>query len=137
MSKKLADNSEILFRQVHPTWIDGGEPTSLTFIPSAKDQNKLSLDRSSLTSAENAHVLYTRNGSLSAAVYGLSVGEFSNQNINCEADPIDKTDSQEENPAHAIADYSEFGTSAQRKIAKKLKRNAAVRGCLYKPPAGT
>ena len=78
MSDKLNDNDEVLYRQIHPGFMDENQPSSQPFSPTAKDEGKLSVDRSSKTTAESSYRLYTRNGYESAAVYGLTVGEFAN-----------------------------------------------------------
>src|SRR5271155_1080117 len=45
----LADVGELLFRQVHPTWVDDGEPSWQAFAPFKKDEGKVSIARSSKT----------------------------------------------------------------------------------------
>lgn len=72
----LTDENEVLLRQIHPTFIQGGQPSSQPFAPTPKDANRLSVDRSSLTTAADSHALFTGNGHASEAVYGVSVGEF-------------------------------------------------------------
>jgi len=128
MSDIISDTNELLFRQVHPSFIDNGEPTSQAFRPTQKDRGKLSVDRSSLTTAKNSFDLFVENGFQSDAVYGLTVGEFNKENINCFPDPLDTNPI---NPAHASADFSSFGNSDQKKIAKRLKSKATTRGQLY------
>lgn len=129
----LTDKAELLFRQIHPNFLENGEPSSDRFRPSAKDKNKLSLDRSSLTTPEKSHALYTSNGLQSAAVFGLSVEEFESETISCHSDPVDETETSAANPAHALADYGLHTEQKQKLIAKKLKRLAISRGCLYPP----
>ncbi|MCK0510023.1 hypothetical protein [Aromatoleum buckelii] len=128
---KLTNSSEVLFRQIHPNFLENGEPSSDRFRPSEKDLNKLSVDRSALTTAAQSHGLYTSNGRASAAVFGLSVGEFESEMISCHSDPVVGTDTAVENPAHALADYSAHTSQKQKLIAKKLKRLAVARGCLH------
>jgi hypothetical protein len=131
MDDKLSDGGEVLFRQIHPTFYQNGEPSSQPFMPTPKDQNKLSVDRSALTTAATAHALFTANGHESVAVYGISVGEFGSEALECASDPLDATEDQQANPAHAIADYSPHGGSKQKTIAKRLKIKALARGCLH------
>jgi hypothetical protein len=131
MSDKLADNNEVLFRQIHPTFYQNGEPSSQPFLPTSKDQNKLSVDRSALTTAADAYELFKMNGNTSVAVYGISVGEFGVEALECTSDPLGATKDQQANLAHAIADYSLHGGSKQKNIAKRLKIKALARGCLH------
>ncbi|MFM0454150.1 hypothetical protein PQR21_27530 [Paraburkholderia nemoris] len=135
MGNKLTAEAEVLFRQIHPNFIDDGEPSSDRFRPSEKDANMLSVDRSAVITADISHALYTSNGLASAAVFGLTVGEFAQETVTCVEDPIDATDTTAANPAHALADYSAHTLKQQKLIAKKLKRAAIARGRLH-PPRG-
>lgn len=128
MGDKLTDNGEILYRQIHPSSFQDGEPGSDRFRPSVLDTNMLSVDRSSITSAANSHALYSSNGKKSAAVFGISVGEFSAELISCAEDPIEMTSVEPANPAHALANYSAHASSKQKLVAKRLKRLAIERG---------
>ena len=131
MGEKLTDSAEILFRQIHPDLIQDGVPASSGFRPKESDQDLLSVDRGSLTTAEQAHSLYTANGLASAAVYGVSVGEFDTCDLPCESDPVQKTDTEAANPAHAIAKFGGHGTSKQKTLGKRLKNFAVARGILH------
>ena len=62
MEDYLTDGSEVLFRQIHPTFVVDGYPSSQPFQPTEKDDNKLSVDRSAVTDAASAFALYARNG---------------------------------------------------------------------------
>lgn len=131
MSGILTDGDELLFRQIHPDFIQDGEPSSDRFRPSQRDENKLSVDRSELTTASDSYALYTRNGLASAAVFGLTVHEFGSEAITCAPDPVPASENMAANEAHALADYSTHTISKQKIIAKKLKRLAVARGCLH------
>jgi hypothetical protein len=131
MSDQLTPQDEVLFRQIHPSFMVNGHPSSQSFQPTDKDANKLSVDRSTITNAAGAFTLYAGNGHKSVGVYGLSVGEFSEHDLPCVPDPLDATDGQMANPAHAYADYSQHGTNKQKTIAKRLKHKAQARGCLH------
>lgn len=73
MTIQLSDDDEVLFRQVRPGFMQGDSPSSQSFMPTPKDDNKLSVDRSALTTAKGSCRLYTGNGFESTAVYGLAV----------------------------------------------------------------
>ncbi|REC98881.1 hypothetical protein DFO60_4834 [Ectopseudomonas oleovorans] len=119
------------YRQIHPTFIKDGVPSSSRFIPSAKDQNKLSVDRGSLVSAEESHANYVASGLKSAAVFGLTVGEFKSVDIPTFADPIAETPDRPENLAHALADYSAHSAAEQKQKALRLQEMAIQRGPLH------
>jgi hypothetical protein len=129
MRERLTYEDEVLFRQIHPSFVEkDGRPSSQPFHPTDKDDNKLSLDRSTITDAAGAFALYIGNGHKSAAVYGLSVGEFKEHNLPCVSDPLAATDDRAANPAHAYADFSQHGANKQKTVAKRLKVKALARG---------
>ena len=130
-SQPLCDGDEVLFRQIHPSFYDNSYPSSGPFAPSAKDDSKLSVDRSSLTTAAASHALFTGNGFASVAVYGVSVAEFNAESLPCHPDPLRAEGALAANPAHAYADFSAFNPSQSKKIAKRLRNNAVQRGRLY------
>lgn len=131
MDDPLSEDTEVLFRQVHPSFIQNDQPSSQPFAPTLKDNNKLSVDRSSLTTAAASHALHTGAGHASAAVYGVSVAEFRAEALPCISDPLKAADGEPANPAHAYADYSGHGISQQKLKAKRLKLKASTRGRLY------
>lgn len=131
MANKLTIRSEVMFRQIHPNYLQGGEPTSDRFRPTALDNDLLSVDRSSITSAEMAHALCTSTGRRSAAVFGLSVGEFHNESVTCIEDPIACTHDTPANAAHALAEFTVHDQKKQKVIAKRLKSLAIKRGCFH------
>jgi len=126
MRDKLVDEDEVLYRQVHPNFFDGEQPSSQAFAPTPKDNGKLSVDRSSLTTAGKAYELYTKNYK-SIGVWGLTVGEFGAEELDCFSDKL------EDNSAHAVADYSPYSLNQQKNKAKRLKRRAIQRGLLHPP----
>lgn len=128
---RLNDSDEVLFRQIHPNFYDDNHPASPQFAPTAKDQGKLSVDRSSMTTAEAAHALFTGNSFASAAVYGVSVGEFGAESLPCHPDPLKSEGALAANPAHSYADFSAVTISEGKKIAKRLRNNAVKRGRLH------
>jgi hypothetical protein len=131
MPDKIKDDSEILFRQIHPSFLQDGQPSSQPFCPTAKDENKLSVDRSSLTTASESFALFQSNGFATVAIYGLSVGEFREQALPCRADPLEKTEAIAANPAHACVDYGAHKPAQQKVKAKRLKLSAVARGRLH------
>jgi hypothetical protein len=129
--RPLDGDDEVLFRQIHPNFYDNSYPGSGQFAPSAKDENKLSVDRASLTTAAESHSLFTGNGFVSVAVYGVSVAEFSAEGLPCYPDPLMAEGTRAANPAHAYADFSSFTPSQGKKIAKRLRNYAVNRGRLH------
>lgn len=122
---------EMLFRQIHPDLLQDGVIASSTFLPKTNDEGKLSVDRSSMTTAKASFDLYTGNGLASVAVCGVTVGEFGKEGLRCHPDPIPATATLKANPAHAYADFNGVGTSQRRKMAQRLRTVAARRGILH------
>jgi hypothetical protein len=131
---ELENDSEILFRQIHPSFIQDGLISSQPFYPTSKDDDKLSVDRESMTTPAAAFALFIAKGRNSAAVYGLSVGEFGQEKLDCYADPVEASDCTEANPAHAVVDYGAHTTSERKNKAKRLKIKAIARGVLHPSP---
>lgn len=134
----LDDEQEVLFRQIHPSFLQGAElssipfaPTSQAFCPTPKDDGFLSVDRASKTSAVESFKLFNANGNSSVAVYGVTVGEFKSEAIPCIDDPLEASKDQAANPAHALADYTHHTSGQQKNKAKRLKQKAINRGRLY------
>lgn len=131
MGKPLVDADEVLFRQIHPTFLHNGEPASDRFKPYPNDHGLMSVDRSALTSAAASHALYVSTGLQSAAVFGVSVGELDAEGVPCQEDPLPATSTTPANPAHALADYNAHDDKKQKNISKRLKRKAVARGQLH------
>lgn len=124
---KINDKKELQFRQVNPTWMHDEEPSRLAFIPTSKDDGKLSLDRSTKTSASDSYDRYISNDLKSSGVYGISVGEFEStpHPIECHESPIST------NPNHSHADFNAL-TNSQTKIKSlELRRHAIARGKIH------
>lgn len=126
MTKPKLDLDEVLLRNVHPMHFDNGRITSAEFNPSANHSFKLSTDRETLCSAQEA---FSRHvdvlGLQSIGVTRVSVSDFESQEIPCFDDPV------EGNDAHALADYSAKGPSARKKSAKKISKIASEIGLVH------
>ncbi len=129
----IADEAEVLYRQIHPIHFQGGDISSAAFRPTKDDMGCMSVDRSSLTSAEASFELYRENGRESDAVYGLTVGEFRAEQIHCYPDPLDATATMKANKAHAYADYNGLGTSKLKTKSQRLRTVSLNRGRLHPP----
>ena len=127
----ITNAAEIMFRQVHPILHEAGAVASSAFMPTEDDQGQLSVARESLTTPQASFDLYRENGRQSAAVYGVSVGEFTIEGIPCQPDPLPPTENLKANPAHAYADYNGIGTNQRRKKAQRLRTAALRRGLLH------
>lgn len=124
---EINGSDELLFRNIHPKWMDNGIPTSQAFRPTPKDDKRLSVDQSSKTTAQGSYETHTnKKNLLSSGIFGVSVGEFNEEKVVCVEDPL------EDNRAHALADYTNLGSNnVIEKTAKKIKKKAIKRGILY------
>ena len=131
----LTEERELLYRQIHPGFIHDGRVSSQAFSPTPKDENQLSVDRSSLTTArESFEFFISREGCQSAGVYGVTVGECRNCDLSVRADPLEPSPSSAGNAAHALIDFSALPSNSQReKRAKKLARHARDRSWQFRP----
>jgi hypothetical protein len=129
---KLENHDELLHRNVHPSWMDDGKPSSLAFSPSAKDEGKLSVDREKVDTAKASFLRHTdEKGLQSSAVFSVSAGEFRNQNIDCFEDPISAEEGAVENLAHCYADYSGLSKKQAKLTARRIRDAATKRGRTY------
>jgi len=131
---QLTDHMELLFRQIHPQFIEDGLPTSQSFRPTRKDHGQLSVDRSALTTASESYHLYVGSGLASNAVYGLTVGECGAEKLPCLGDPIKESTTAPANAAHAVIDFNDHSESRWKTKSQRLKLNAIARGQLHPPP---
>jgi hypothetical protein len=100
-------------------------------MPTEDDQCRMSVDQGSLTTPKVAFDLFRANGRQSAAVFGVSVGEFGAEGIDCYPDPLPAIGQMMANPANAYADYNGIGTNQRRKKAQRLRTAALGRGLLH------
>jgi hypothetical protein len=122
----LTDLAELLFRQVHPGWVDDGVPSSQAFAPTSKDEGELSVARGSMTTAEAAYKHYTAVQQMqSAGTWAVTVGEAA-------ALELTSFDAPEPDvPAHGFIDFRELGRKQSEKKGRLLAARARARGRLY------
>ncbi len=135
-STPLSDDEELLFRQVHPSFVRDGRPSSQAFRPTAKDEGKLSVARSSLTTAADAFELHTTGlGLPSAGTWAVTVGECREQVLNVLPDPLTSPPDKVNDPAHALVDFTPHSKSQGEAKGARLARKAVERGRLHPPIA--
>jgi hypothetical protein len=122
----LTDLSEMLFRQVPPSWLEDGQPTSQAFAPTRKDNGKLSIARGSLTTAEASFTHYTTVlGFQSAGVWGFTVGEAQVAGLNSYDEPLPNI------PEHGFVDFRGLTRNNASNKGKLLLAAARTRGRLH------
>lgn len=119
-------DATIVYRQIHPSFVQAGNPTSQAFRPTHKDEFKLSVYDGTLITAENAFQHYVKELSLSSVgVMGLTVAECAAVSLALCSDP-------EPFPEHAVIDFSGLTDKDCRNKSKKLQVKAVLRGWLYR-----
>lgn len=132
---RLDDDEELLFRQVHPSFVRDGRPSSQAFRPTPKDEGKLSVARAALTTAAGAYELHTSElGLSSAGTWAVTVGECHGQGLEVRGDPTTAPPAKVADPAHALVDFSPHSKNQTEAKASRLARTATERGRLH-PPA--
>ncbi len=132
--RPLTDGDEPLFRQVHPSFIRDGRPSSQAFRPTAKDHSMLSVARGALTTACDAYELHTAAlGLQSAGTWVITVGECQAQTLEVVADPLTCPPEKVADPAHALIDFTLYSKNQQEAKAARLARQAVERGRLHPP----
>ena len=137
---ELAEDAELLLRQVFPDWLkDEGVPSSQSFQPwRTIDDGCLSVDRGSLTTAAKAFALFTTPkpdgfGQGASEVWGLTVEEVRARTLTAWSDPVEAVGDLPANPAHAVVEFGGIEPKQWKKAAKALKIFAVARGRLHPP----
>lgn len=133
-SSGFEDPNEIMFREVHPAWVRDGRITSQAFKPTATDEDKVSVYRSSLITAEGAFLYHTEVCKMSSTgTWGVTVAECTGEDVPVLPDPVESPPERVQ-AAHCVLDFTTVGSRKQVEgKASKLSRAATARGCLFEP----
>lgn len=115
----------LLYRQIHPSFIQNGRPTSQAFRPTPKDDSKLSVYDGDKIKPKAAWEHYTRILNLSSA------GVMAVTNADCAAQQLVVNADGTPYPEHCSVDFSGLAKNAVEKAAKILASTAMQRGWLY------
>lgn len=132
------NSDTLLHGQIHPTWIqnevvssqafeiDPASLASLSFVPSEKDHQKLSVYNGDKFIAAKSYSHYTKSF-ISAGVLSVSCNEVHS---------VEELSIQEDNhpfDGHTVIDHSKVQSNAQiKKNARQLKNFASARGWTHK-----
>ena len=119
------NSNTLLLRQIHPSWFKDGRATSQAFYPTPKDNGFLSVHDGDQITAEAAWNRYTIELE-SVGVLGVTLAECELQQVRV------IPDSQPDSPEHALLDFTGFGSSKTKRVARQLVRNANDRGWLFR-----
>lgn len=124
---KIDDPDELQFRQINPSWMEDDGPSRLAFIPTKKDDGKLSLDRSATTDAKNSFEDFKSLGLNSDGVFGLTPREMESEPcpVECFESPLAN------NRHHSHAEFTGLTNGEKKKKSQDLRRKALARGKLH------
>lgn len=128
----LDADEELLLRQVHPTWLVDGRPSSQAFRPTRKDEGMVSVNRVTHVTVEEAHAAHTGRGFASVGVLAITVGDCAPDIKAIEA-PMTEADDGFDDSSHVILDFRGMSNGTVEKQARRLVRLAVERGFLYGP----
>ena len=115
----------LLYRQIHPSFVQNGRPTSQAFRPTPKDEKRLSAYDGDQIQPKASWDHYTGElGLTSAGVLAVTNGECLAQVLSVDADETPY-------PEHCTIDFSSLTKTAIEKAAKILAETAIQRGWLY------
>jgi hypothetical protein len=131
MFERLADSTELLYRQVHPDLFREGRPSSSAFVPTKEDAGELSVALASKTTAEGAYVTHTTvHKRRSCGTWGVTIQECSELALPAFPSPLETPP----DPAHGHVDFNGLPSRSQmEKVGGLLARKARDRGCLFSP----
>ena len=117
----------LLLRQIHPSFVQNGRPTSQAFRPTPKDQDQLSVDDGDKIDAKASWERFTGTlGFESIGAMAVTYTECSSQNLPVVADG-------KPYPEHCFIDFSGVLKKVAEKKAKVLASHAVQRGWLFEP----
>ena len=120
------NTNTLLYRQIHPAWVQFDRITSQAFQPTSKDNRKLSVYDGDQIEAEDAWRHYTSAlGLTSAGTVAVTVGECRENGTQVTPDPTDFDE-------HALIDFATLPTSRARAVSKILTRLAQEHDWQYK-----
>lgn len=117
----------LLYRQIHPTWVQDGRVGSLAFRPSPKDDGFLSVadgDQITAQAAWDRHLNLKR---------GQSCGVLAVQVSECEALELPVIPDGDPDPDHVSVDFRELSRGQIDKKARSLRNSAEERGWCFGP----
>jgi len=140
---EMTDDQELLYRQVHPSMVQGDTPSnqvfdanvswpsSEAFRPGHQDAGCLSVVQGSKTTPKESYEHYVDDlGLTSAGVWAVTVGEA--QHVKRRV--VDDAGLVAEIPFHAYVDFRDCSSPNQmKKYSPKLRDAAKSRGPLYVP----
>lgn len=119
----------LLYRHIHPNFMQNGFASSRAFRPNDDDAGLMSVYDGDLMNAEDSWTHFTTvSKRRSAGAMSISVDECVQEGLATRPDPTSF-------PEHAVVDFTQLNEKECRTVSKKLQSKAQVRGWCYQPPA--
>jgi hypothetical protein len=116
----------LLFRQIHPHFVQDGFASSVAFRPNDSDNGLMSVYDGDQITADSSWSHYTTiSKKQSAGVTAITVDECTAESLIARPDP-------EAFLEHAVIDFTGVVERSWRSKSKKLQANAKSRGWLYR-----
>jgi len=126
--QEIATTTDMLWRQIHPAFINSGNVSSAAFRVAKKDVDCLSVSWSQKCDPEEAYRRHTIVRQLvSFGVQAVAIGEVQRADTKAFYDPEDLDD------AHSFVDFRGLSRSRQELLASTLRDAAVRRGWCFKP----
>ena len=121
----------LLYRMVHPSWIQRDEITSQVFRPTPKDNGLLSVYDGDQISPRNALIHFTNPPAgerqvVAFGVVGVTVAECEDLSLPLIPDPASFSE-------HVLIDFTGLSRNRIKRKADSLKEYAIARGWLFRP----
>jgi hypothetical protein len=130
----LTDEKELLLRQVNPSFIRAGRPSSKVFEPKAKDEGKLSIVLERKRQAQAAYEFFIKIPKCrSVGILAISVGDCLSEELPAHHAPLSEAEDGLEDDAHGIIDFSQTEAEFHEEKAIALHRAAMARGYVFQP----
>jgi hypothetical protein len=133
----VIEDDEKLWRQIHPTWLDGDIVTKLAFLPGASDDGQLSVSRESKVTAEGAFKEFVEDfGNESIGVLATNVVDAIHSSLRVVDDADSPTAPNPTPKGHAYIDFrASRSKNAMKRIASQLRDSAVTQGWQCGPRA--
>jgi hypothetical protein len=121
------NSQTLLFRQIHPSWIQQGRATSQAFTPTQKDATQLSVYDGDQITAEESWKHYTDIlGLNSYGTLAITISECNNVQLSVIPDPNPF-------PEHAYIDFGGLSGNQIKNKSKYLRSVSNSRGWVFLP----
>lgn len=121
------DHPVVVYRAVHPDFVQEGRVTSQAYRLSGADGGLLSVRDGRVVSAEEACHRHRAQGRRAAGVAALQVQDYHGHNVRVFEDPCTVAEDGFDDDSHALADLRALSPTAAGRLGKKLVRASTVR----------